>query len=126
MFCFTETKVDCIDFTPVGLKLFTKQIIPVDSIKGGGLAIGYIEDDRIMMEEVDTKSKDILILDGVIFNEKIRIILTYLNCCKETQGRKYTANREIQKEIEQYIHVEDDKHLICLGDFNGRLRTLEP
>ena len=24
IFCFTETKVDCIDFIPVGLKLFTK------------------------------------------------------------------------------------------------------
>ena len=65
-------------------------------------------------------------MDGIILNEKIRIILAYFNCCKETQGRKYAVNREIQKEIEQYLQVEDDKHLICLGDLNGRLRTLEP
>ena len=24
IFCFTETKVDCIDFTPIGLKIITK------------------------------------------------------------------------------------------------------
>ena len=36
------------------------------------------------------------------------------------------TNREIQREVKQYLQVENDKHLICLGDLNGRLRTLEP
>ena len=84
-------------YSDVGLKLFTKQRIPGDSIKGGGLAIGYIEDEKIMMEEIDTKSRDILILDGIIFNEKVRIILVYFNCCKEVQGRNYRANRDTKR-----------------------------
>ena len=121
-----EYKVDCIDFKPIGLKLFTKQRIPGDAIKGGGLAIGFIENEKIMMEEVNTNSRDIMILDGTIFNEKVRIILVYFNCSKELEGRNCRANSEIQREVEQYIQVENDKHLICLGDMNGRLQTLEP
>ena len=73
------------------------------------------------MEEINTKSRDIMILDGTIFNEKIRIILAYFNCSKEVEGSKYEANREIQREMEHYMQVEEDKHLLCLGDINGRL-----
>ena len=41
IFCFTETKVDWIDFNPVGLKMITKQRKKKEK-KGGGLAIGYV------------------------------------------------------------------------------------
>ena len=45
IFCFTETKVDCIDFTPVGLKIITKHRKKKEK-KGGGLAIGYVDDKK--------------------------------------------------------------------------------
>ena len=47
-------------------------------------------------------------------------------CCKEKHGPRYTANREIQGEIEKYIQVEPNMNLICLDDFNGRIHALEP
>ena len=45
IFCFTETKVDCINFNPVGLKMITKQRKKKEK-KGGGLAI-----HMLIMEE---------------------------------------------------------------------------
>ena len=42
-----------------------------------------------------------MILEGTIHNEKIRIILTYMDCSKEKRGERYDANRAIQKEIEK-------------------------
>ena len=35
-------------------------------------------------------------------------------------------NRKIQEQIEKLIEVEPEVSLICLGDFNGRIKTLEP
>ena len=49
-----------------------------------------------------------------------------MDYCKETRGPNYKANREIQKEIEKFMIVDPGVKLICLGDFNGRLKTLEP
>ena len=48
------------------------------------------------MEEIETRSEDILIIEGMIYNEKIKIILAYFNCSKELTGRRYRENREIQ------------------------------
>ena len=48
-----------------------------------------------------------------------------MDCCKEKHGPRYTANREIQAEIEN-IQVEPNINLICLGDFNGKIHALEP
>ena len=50
------------------------------------------------MEEIDTKSRDIMIIYRTIFYEKIRIILAYFNYSKEVEGSKYEANRELQSE----------------------------
>ena len=52
--CFTETKVDCINFIPKGIKLYNKHRIAGDR-QGGGLTIGHIEDSNINLEEVETK-----------------------------------------------------------------------
>ena len=41
-------------------------------------------------------------------------------------GRRYQENRKIQEEIEELMQVEEDIHLIVLGDMNGRLSALEP
>ena len=49
-----------------------------------------------------------------------------MGCSKERKGEDYDANRRLQKEIEKYIEVDPEINLICLGDINGRLKTLEP
>ena len=49
-----------------------------------------------------------------------------MDCSKEKKGNDYDGNREIQKEIEKYIEVDPGVNLICLGDINGKLKTLEP
>ena len=43
IFCFTEIKVNSIDFKPVGLKKFTKHRRQSEK-KGGGLMIGFKDD----------------------------------------------------------------------------------
>ena len=72
IFCFTETKVDCIDFTPIGLKIITKHRKKREK-KGGGLAIGYVDDKKTKLEEVKVDHSDILIVEGTIHRRKIRI-----------------------------------------------------
>ena len=66
------------------------------------------------MEEIKVESNDILILEGTIHSEKVRIILTYMGCSKERKGEDYDAKRRLQKEIEKYIEVDPEVHLICL------------
>ena len=84
IFCFTETKVDCVNFVPRGLTTFDKQRTPKrGKPKGGGLMIGFIEDKKFRMEEVETRSEDIIIIEGTIYNEKLKIVLAYFNCNKE-------------------------------------------
>ena len=127
IFCLTETKVDCVNFIPVGLITFDKQrTSKPETLKGGGLMIGYIENERIKLEKIETKSEYILIVEGTIYNEKIKIILTYFNCCKLRVGRRYLENREMQKEVEEHMLVEDDVNLVVLGDMNARMGILEP
>ena len=40
IFCFTEIKVESLDFNPVGIKIFSKHRNKREK-KGGGLLIGY-------------------------------------------------------------------------------------
>ena len=49
IFCFTETKVDSLDFNPVGVKIFSKHRSNKEK-QGGGLLIGYKKDHRIKLE----------------------------------------------------------------------------
>ena len=88
--------------------------------------IGHLTDERIKLEKIDTESEDILIIEGEIHREKIRIILVYFNCCKLTAGRRYEENRKIQQEIEKHMQVEEGMNLVILGDINARLTILEP
>ena len=125
LFCFTETKVDSLDFTPVGIKLYVKNRGKNDK-RGGGLMIGHKLSNRIKLEEMIVDNVDILALEGTIENQKYRIILSYFDSCKNKSGKEYNKNRKIQKDIEDLIEVEPDVKLICLGDFNGRLKKLEP
>ena len=43
MFCFTEIKVDSIDFVPKGIKMYTKHKNKNEK-RGVGLAIGHLRD----------------------------------------------------------------------------------
>ena len=45
IFCFTEIKVDSLNFKPVGLKIFSKHRKKREK-KGGGLVIGYLDDKK--------------------------------------------------------------------------------
>ena len=85
MFCFTETKVDCIDFIPIRIKLYTKHRTRKEK-KGGGLAIGHLIDDRIKLEKIETENKNALILEHsgaaiALLTKKFKILiyLKYVN-----------------------------------------------
>ena len=125
IFCLTETQVKSIGFKTQGIKMHTKER-GVGEKKGGGLAIGYIENKMIELEEIDTGSNDVMVLEGLIYGENARIILTYMDCSKMKSGKNYEHNRKIQKIIEKWIEVEPGTMLVCLGDFNARMRELEP
>merc|ERR1712179_670073 len=111
--------------TPVGIKLYEKNRGKQDK-RGGGLMIGYKLSNRIKLEEVKVDNIDILALEGMIENQKHRIILSYFDSNKKKSGEEYEKNRKIQKDIETLMEVEPGVKLICLGDFNGRLKKLEP
>ena len=44
---------------------------------------------------------------------------------KRTKGVDFDRNRRIQKQVEKLFEVDPETSLICLGDLNGRLKTLE-
>ena len=122
IFCFTEIKVNCIDFTPIGIKIISKHRKKGEK-KGGGLAIGHIDDKKIKLEEVKVDNSDILIVEGTVHRKKVRIILTYMGCSKEKKGTEYEANRNIQRKIEKFMEVDPEVALICLEDVNGKLKS---
>ena len=125
IFCFTEIKVDSLNFNPIGLKIFSKHRKKKDK-KGGGLMIGYLDDKKTKLEEIKIDHSDILALEGTMRGSKIRIILTYMDSSKNKSGIDFERNRKIQRIIEKLFEVEPDVALLCLGDFNGRLKRLEP
>ena len=100
IFCFTETKVDSIDFKPIGVRLITKHRKKSEK-KGGGLMIGFKEDKKTVMEEIKVESNDILAIEGKIRGCKVRIILVYMDSTKKKQGKDYNKNRKIQKQVEK-------------------------
>ena len=125
IFSFTEIKVDSVYFIPLGIKILTKHRKRGEK-KGGGLAIGHLVDGKIKLEEVRVESSDILIVEGTIHWRRVRIILIYMGCSKEKKGEECEVNREIQRKFENLFEVYPEVLLICLGDLNGRLKSLEP
>ena len=125
IFCLTETKVDSLDFAPIGIKLFSKHRKKGEK-KGGGLTIGFKKDHKIKMEEIENKNSDVLAIEGTIKGSKFRIILSYFDSNKKSYGVDFNRNRKLQKEIEKLIEVEPGTKVICLGDINGRLTKIEP
>ena len=55
----------------------------------------------------------------------MRIILISIDSDKKS-GRDFNRNRKIQEQVEKLFEVEPEVSLICLGDLNSRLKTLEP
>merc|ERR1712082_264417 len=91
-----------------------------------GLALGYAESANIKLEEIKIKSNDILALEGMINGAKCRVVLCYFNCNKAKKGKEFEENRTLQKHVEELMEVDPSINLIVLGDFNGRLTSLEP
>ena len=100
IFCFTETKVDSLDFEPIGIKIFSKHRKKKEK-KGGGLSIGFKKDNRIKLEEIKINNSDVLALEGTIRNVKTRIILVYFDSTKLKSGPDFNRNRRLQREIEK-------------------------
>ena len=88
--------------------------------------VGCKDDKKTIMEEIKTESNDILALEGTVRGSKIRIILVYMDSDKKKSGKNNIRNKKIQKQVEKLIEVEPDVSLICLGVFNGRIKSLEP
>ena len=61
IFCFTETKVDSLNFKPIGLKKFSKHRKSKEK-KGGGLIIGVLDDKKTRLEEIKVDHSDIMAL----------------------------------------------------------------
>ena len=125
IFCLTETKVNGHDFKPVGIEIFSKHRGWREK-KGGGLALGYATSSNLKFEELNTESSDILAVEGRIKGTKCRIVLCYFDCTKKLKGGDYARNREVQKKVEKLMEVDLDTALLVLGDFNGRLKKIEP
>ena len=125
IFCFAETKVRSIDFMTKGITLHSQERSTREK-RGGVLAIGYISNNNIDLQRIETNHSDIMVLEGKIYNKNVKIILTYMDCTKAKRGDAYWANRHIQKRIEELMIVEPETLLICMGDFNARLSCLEP
>ena len=71
IFCLTETKINCANFTPLGLTIHDKQRTgKPEQEKGGGLMLGYITDEKIRLEKVETESEDILIVEEKYIRKK--------------------------------------------------------
>ena len=82
IFCFTEIKVESMNFKPVGIKIFSKHRKKREK-KGGGLMIGFKDDKMTKLEEKKVEDSDILALEGTIRENKIRIILVYFDSTKK-------------------------------------------
>ena len=109
----TETKVEGHDFQPMGIKIFSKHRSGREK-KGGGLALGHATSANVKLEELETKSNDILALEGKINNMKCRIVLCYFDCTKLLQGKDFKRNRYIQKQVEKLIEVDPSTALLVL------------
>ena len=65
-----------IDFIPVGLKIYIKRRGKKEK-RGGGLAIGHLNDRRIRLEEVEIKNSNIMVLEGSIYAHPYRTMFRF-------------------------------------------------
>ena len=65
---------------------------------GGGLQIMMKKTDQINLEKQESKSSDILEVDGICFGREMKIILVYFDVRRNNEGRK--NNSRIRKETD--------------------------
>ena len=118
--CLTEThrKVECRG-DPERFTTLRK----LGEKKGGGLEVRMRKEEQVNLEKKESKSSDILEIEGKCYGKEMKIILVYFDANKNAAGKE--RNRAIKKEIEEKIENTKDKGLMIIGDFNGHLELLE-
>ncbi|XP_068205230.1 uncharacterized protein PF3D7_1120000-like [Palaemon carinicauda] len=117
----TQQKIDKINISDGTIK--KESMRDFKDKKGGGLMVIYKDDKDIEMEKVNSKNLDILDVKGNILKKKVRLIVVYMDCGGDREGKE--RNIEIRAELEKKIEeVEEDQALIIMGDFNGHLGFL--
>lgn len=112
--CLTETQKKLRDVN------FEDDCVVIDSMreqqdrKGGGLMMLCRKNKGVVMQKIDTKSKDVLHVKGNIEGWEVRILLVYLSVNDEVR------NNKIKEEVERIMEGNSDP-LIVTGDFNGRV-----
>ena len=91
--------------------------------KGGGLSVLYRKDNslEIEVEKVETKSKELLMLDISTKKDKYRVILVYFSILTSENAPR---NEALQREIAGYLDNTAGEKLLILGDFNGHIDEL--
>ena len=115
--CITETheKFDKVQI-PKGYKYVTRRRDEGDK-KGGGLMI--IVEDYTQVSKNLTNSTDILDVAIEIDDQKLRMMLVYMDVSSEER------NIKIRRELNEVMgNVEDGCKLMIMGDFNGHLGFL--
>ena len=92
--------------------------------KGGGLKILMEKTKKVEVVKKESKSSEILEIEGTLFDNKMKIILVYFDVNKDKDAIK--KNDEIRKEIENKMKKSTGKALMILGDFNAHTKILEP
>ena len=92
--------------------------------KGGGLKILMEKTKKVEVVMNESKSTEILEIEGILFDNKIKIILVYFDVNKDKEA--INKNNEIRKEIEKKMKKSSGKALMVLGDFNAHTKILEP
>ena len=91
--------------------------------KGGGLMVIYKEEKELELVKLDTNSKDILDIKGKIYDIDTRIMIVYMDCASDREGKE--RNIRIREELERKIEeIGDQEALIIMGDFNCHLGFL--
>ena len=121
LLCLTETQHK---FEKINFNKNIKTIVSMRDLtdkKGGGLMLIH-KNLNVNLNKCTTINKDILIVEGKIYNLSIKIILVYLSV------NDFSLNKNIIEEINKNINKELDiqQDLLILGDFNGHVGFLGP
>lgn len=119
--CITEgqNKIDKIQ-NSIGIKRIETLREQKDK-KGGGLMI-LTREGKLELKKTQSRSNDILDVEGRVGNENIRLILLYMAAGGTAEAA--ARNRKIEEEVEQKIQSNEVNNLIVLGDLNGHLGIL--
>ena len=124
LLCLTETqqKYDKIDWSEDICKI--ESMRTMNDKKGGGLLIACKKRNWVTIEQLETKSRDILYAMVRMFDIKMHMVLVYFSIPKAKEDKERNSN--IKKEIELIIDKagENSEAAMVLGDFNGHIDVL--